>query len=149
MGASKQTSIYESPELQAEAERDYELKMKEQEQLAKDFERELEHRTLVYRKQQESEADRIRQELEKQHIRDVQFRQELADLAIENQKKQVDLEMRFAKRELDRQRRVARESLDRDKFQQQVQVEIESAAGNSVSQGNTQAQQERSKVERR
>jgi hypothetical protein len=148
-GASQLNQVYESKELQAEAQRDFELKMKEQERLAQEFERELEHRTIVYRKQQEAETELIRKELEKQHVRDVEFRQNLADLAIEQQKKQVDLEMRFAKRELDRQRKVARESLERNKFQEQIQVEIGSAAGSSFSGASTVAESEKLKQERR
>jgi len=148
-GASQQNQIYESPELAAEAQRDYELKMKEQEKLAQDFERELEHRTIVYRKQQEAETELIRKELEKQHLRDVEFRQNLADLAVEQQKKQVDLETRWAKRELDRQRKMARESLERDKFQESIKVEIESTAGSTVSGASTVAESEKIKQERR
>nr|WBQ85718.1 CAHS 7a [Macrobiotus pallari] len=147
--ASQQQQIHESPEIAAEAQRDYVQKMKEQEQLAQEFERELEHRTIVYRKQQEAETERIRKELEKQHLRDVEFRQNLADLAVEQQKKQVDLETRYAKRELDRQRRMARDALERTKLSENIQVEIDSGAGNTVSGASTVAETEKVTADRR
>nr|WBQ85715.1 CAHS 7a [Acutuncus antarcticus] len=80
--------------------------------------------------------------MEKQHFRDVEFRKELADVAIENQKKQIDLESRYAKRELDRQRQMARESLERSKFTQEIQVNLDTAAGHTESGASTYAESE-------
>nr|WBQ85722.1 CAHS 7a [Mesobiotus radiatus] len=143
MGGSQEVANYESPELAAEAQRDYEEKQKEVNLLAATFEKELERRTDAYRKQQEEQAELIRKELEKQHLRDVEFRQSLVGEAIENQKKQIDLEARYAKRDMDRQKRAAKESLERNKFQQEVQVNIQSGAGNTISEGLTKIKQEK------
>nr|WBQ85721.1 CAHS 7b [Mesobiotus philippinicus] len=141
--AASQEIVYESPELAAEAQRDYEDKEKEHAQLAVAFEKELERRTEIYRKQQEEEAEKIRRELEKQHLRDVEFRQSLVEVTIENQKKQIDIETRYAKRDMDRQKRAAKESLERNKFKQEVQVSIQSGAGATISEGLTKLKQEK------
>jgi len=142
-GASQESEIYESPKLLEEAKRDYEAKQKEQEVLRAQFEKELERKTELYRVAAEVESEKIRKELEKQHLRDVEFRKELADLAVENQKKQIDIESRYAKRELDRQRQMARESLERSKFNQKIEVNLDSAAGHTQSGASTVAESEK------
>nr|WBQ85726.1 CAHS 8a [Paramacrobiotus areolatus] len=109
-------------QLDEEARRDYESKQKEQELLQQQFEKELERKTELYRKAQEAEADIIRKELEKQHIRDVEFRKELVEHAIENQKRQIDIESKYAKKELGRERSKARSMLERQKFHSDIQV---------------------------
>ncbi|GAU88113.1 CAHS4 [Ramazzottius varieornatus] len=135
--------IYDSPQLQAEAQRDYEAKMAEQEHLTKIFEKEIARRTELYRKEQEAESEKIRKELEKQHHRDVEFRKELVEAAIEQQKRQLDLESRYAKKELDRQRQMARQALEHSKFDQKIEVTLDSAAGQTHSHGETHSESEK------
>jgi len=142
-GASQESQIYESPKLREEAERDFDAKQKEQELLRQAFEKELERRTEMYRVQAEIESEKIRKELEQQHFRDVEFRKALADVAVENQKKQIDIESRYAKKELDRQRQMARESLERSKFDQKIEVNLDSAAGHTQSGATTVSESEK------
>lgn len=136
-GNSQENQVIESPAMTAEMQRDYEEKIKEQEKLNKEFEKELEKRTEAYRKQQEAATEQIRKQLEQQHLKDVAFRQELVEVAIENQKKQVDIEVRYAKRDLDHQRKMAKDTLERTKFSQEIQVTLDTAAGSSVSGSST------------
>nr|WBQ85699.1 CAHS 5a [Macrobiotus sp. 2 JF-2022a] len=64
--------------------------------------------------------------MEKQHERDIAFRKELMDKAIERQKEEIALEAKYARKELERQREMAVNALDRSKKQTDVQVNIDS-----------------------
>nr|WBQ85733.1 CAHS 8a [Paramacrobiotus richtersi] len=114
----------EIPELAEEARRDFAAKTREQEMLSAQYEKEVEKKTEAYRKQQEAEADKIRKELEKQHLRDVEFRKEIVELAIENQKRMIDVESRYAKKDMDRERTKVRMMLEQQKFHSDIQVNI-------------------------
>nr|WBQ85734.1 CAHS 8c [Paramacrobiotus richtersi] len=114
----------EIPELVEEARRAHAAKSHEIEVLGVQYEKELERKTEAYRKMQEVEADKIRKELEKQHMRDVEFRKEIAELAIDNQKKMIDLECRYAKKDMDRERTKVRLMLEQQKFHSDIQVRI-------------------------
>nr|WBQ85728.1 CAHS 8c [Paramacrobiotus areolatus] len=111
-GISDQMESVENPQLDEETRRDIEAKQREQDTLARQYQTELERKTEAYRKAQEVEVEKIRKELEKQHLRDVEFRKQVVEMAIENQKKQIDLESRFAKKEMDRERMRARQMLE-------------------------------------
>jgi len=129
-GAAGELDIREVDEqLAEEMRRDQDSKAREQELLSKQFERELERKTEAYRKQQEIETEKIRKELEKQHLRDVEFRKELVEQAIENQKRQIDLEARYAKKELERERNKAKMVLEKSKFHTDIQVNMDASAG--------------------
>jgi len=132
-GASGELDVQDTEQQAEEARRDEEAKAREQELLTQQFEKELERKTEAYRRQQEAETEKIRKELEKQHLRDVDFRKELVEQAIENQKRQIDLEARYAKKELERERNKAKLILDKSRFHSDIQVNMEAAAGTTQS----------------
>lgn len=137
VGSSYEEKFQEFPQLVEEAVRDQELKLKEQEKLTQEFERELARRSEAYRKQAEGESEKIRTEVEKQRQKDIDLRKQLAELAIENQKRKVDIESKYAKRDLDRQSNLVRETLEKSRSIQDVQVNLETAVGHTESGAHT------------
>nr|P0CU52.1 RecName: Full=Cytosolic-abundant heat soluble protein 106094; Short=CAHS 106094; AltName: Full=Tardigrade-specific intrinsically disordered protein CAHS 106094; Short=TDP CAHS 106094 [Paramacrobiotus richtersi] len=133
----------EIPEFVEEARRDYAAKTRENEMLGQQYEKELERKSEAYRKHQEVEADKIRKELEKQHMRDIEFRKEIAELAIENQKRMIDLECRYAKKDMDRERTKVRMMLEQQKFHSDIQVNLDSSAAGTESGGHVVSQSEK------
>jgi len=142
-GGSHEVNIQPNAQLTAEAEKDRERYAREQEAIQKRQQMDVEHKTEAYRKTAEAEAEKIRKELEKQHARDVDFRKDLVEGAIQTQKKQVELEATMAKRELDREAQMAKDALEKSKMQTNVEVNFESAAGHTVSGGTTVSQSEK------
>nr|WBQ85736.1 CAHS 8a [Macrobiotus polonicus] len=142
-GASEELLVGNFPQLEEEIRRDAEAKQLEQEQLTQMFEKELCRKTEAYRKQQEIETERIRRELEKHHLRDVEFRKELMEQAIENQKRQIELEAKYAKKELERERVRARLTLDRSKFHADIRVNMESSVAGTQSEGQIVSESEK------
>nr|WBQ85737.1 CAHS 8b [Macrobiotus polonicus] len=142
-GASEELLVGDFPQLEEEMRRDVEAKQREQDQLAQMFEKELQRKTEAYRKQQEIETERIRKELEKQHLRDVEFRKELMEQAIENQKRQIELEAKYAKKDLERERVRARLTLDQSKFHTDISVSMESSVAGTQSEGQIVSESEK------
>nr|P0CU51.1 RecName: Full=Cytosolic-abundant heat soluble protein 107838; Short=CAHS 107838; AltName: Full=Tardigrade-specific intrinsically disordered protein CAHS 107838; Short=TDP CAHS 107838 [Paramacrobiotus richtersi] len=132
---SEELSSIEIPELAEEARRDFAAKTREQEMLSANYQKEVERKTEAYRKQQEVEADKIRKELEKQHLRDVEFRKDIVEMAIENQKKMIDVESRYAKKDMDRERVKVRMMLEQQKFHSDIQVNLDSSAAGTETGG--------------
>jgi len=139
-GASATTQIHESQASREQAAKDQERYAREQEAIARAHEKDLEKKTEDYRKTAEAEAEKIRKELEKQHARDVEFRKDLVESAIDRQKREVELEAKYAKKELEHERELALNALEQSKMATNVQVSMDTAAGTTVSGGTTVSQ---------
>lgn len=135
-------SIQPSAKQLDEARRDEESHHREAAAIAQQHERSLEKKTEEYRRQAEQEAEKIRKELEKQHERDIDFRKGLIDSAIDRQKKEVDLEAKMAKKELEREAQLAKDALERSKLATNVEVNFDSAVGQTTSAGTTVSESE-------
>ncbi|XP_055357667.1 cytosolic-abundant heat soluble protein 86272-like [Paramacrobiotus metropolitanus] len=140
-GASPQVTVTETLTSQEKYLREQENYRKEQEALVRKYERAVEKMNEEYRKKTEQEAEKIRKEMEKQHERDIEFRKELMEKAIERQKEEIALEAKYARKELERQREMAMEALDKTKKQADVQVNLDTMAGHTVSESQSQSQQ--------
>jgi len=136
-GTSGQVNIVETAEMREKMRQDQEKYAREQASIANSQEKNLEKKTEAYRKEAEEQAERIRKELEKQHERDVEFRKEVIDSTIDRQKREVDLEAKYAKKELEDQQRLAKDALEASKMHTNVEVRMDTAAGQTVSGGTT------------
>nr|P0CU46.1 RecName: Full=Cytosolic-abundant heat soluble protein 86272; Short=CAHS 86272; AltName: Full=Cytosolic-abundant heat soluble protein b; Short=SAHS-b; AltName: Full=Tardigrade-specific intrinsically disordered protein CAHS 86272; Short=TDP CAHS 86272 [Hypsibius exemplaris] len=136
-GAAATTQVLESQASREQAFKDQEKYSREQAAIARAHDKDLEKKTEEYRKTAEAEAEKIRKELEKQHARDVEFRKDLVESAIDRQKREVDLEAKYAKKELEHERELAMNALEQSKMATNVQVQMDTAAGTTVSGGTT------------
>lgn len=139
-GAESSTIVHESQSSREHAAKDQERYQREQAAIVKSHEKDLEKKTDEYRKTAEAEAEKIRRELEKQHARDVDFRKDVVESAIDRQKREVELEAKYAKKELDHERELALNALEQSKMATNVQVQLDTAAGSTVSGGTTVSQ---------
>nr|WBQ85693.1 CAHS 5b [Paramacrobiotus areolatus] len=128
------TTVAESPHTYEVKLKDLEHYRREQESIAHKYEKEVEKLTEKYRRKTEAEAEKIRKELEKQHARDVNFREKLVQEAIARQKEEIALEAKYATKELERQRTLALDALERSRHQADIQVNLDTAAGHTVSE---------------
>jgi len=139
-GAAQHTVVQEAQASREQALKDQEKYNREQAAIAQAHERDLEKKTDAYRKTAEEEAEKIRKELEKQHARDVEFRKDIVESAIDRQKREVDLEAKYAKKDLEHERELALNALEQSKLATNVQVQMDTAAGSTVSGGTTVSQ---------
>lgn len=139
-GTEAHVGIHESQHSREQAAKDQGQYLREQDSIARAQEKDVEKKTEAYRKTAEAEAEKIRKELEKQHARDVDFRKDLVESAIDRQKREVDLEAKYAKKELEHERELAMEGLEQSKLATNVQVSMDTAAGTTVSGGTIVSQ---------
>lgn len=136
-GGAVNTNIVETAEMRERSRVDQEKYAREHEAIARSHDKELEKKTEKYRIEAEAEAEKIRKELEKQHARDVDFRKDMVESTIDFQKREIDLEAKKAKSELDHERQLAKEALESSKMRTDIEVKLDTAAGQTVSGGTT------------
>jgi len=140
-------SLAPNKEILDRAAREDEQVRRELEKIAEAYEKEVGRKSEQYRQQTEAEAHKIRKMLEEQHFRDIAFRQQIVDAAIERQKKEIELEARYARRGLEREGLMAKAALEQSKMATNVVVNFDSAVGHTVSAGNTVSSAEASSVQ--
>ncbi|GAV06214.1 CAHS3 [Ramazzottius varieornatus] len=114
------------------------------EQLARQDEQDAGMRAAQYREEVERDAELIRQILERQHIRDLEFRKEMVENQVNRQEREIQLEAEYAMRALELERNAAKEALESAKAQTNVNVKVESAIGTTVSKGAIQTSADKS-----
>lgn len=105
------------------------------ESLARQHEEETSRKAAAYRNEVEADAELIRQTLERQHMRDIEFRKDMVETAVDRQQQEIRLEAEYAMRALEQERVNARQALDRAQASTNIDVNIDSAIGTTHSQG--------------
>jgi hydroxylamine reductase (hybrid-cluster protein) len=132
----------ETPEMREKMQNVYEKHQQERDAIAIASQKELAQKTEDYRSAAEDQAEKIRKELEKQQNRDVEFRKELVDSAIDRQKREIDLAYKLGKKELEHNREVAKETIDSSKRRTEFQVNMATAAGETISHSDITVQEQ-------
>nr|WBQ85708.1 CAHS 6a [Macrobiotus sp. 1 JF-2022a] len=118
------------------APEEYERYRQRVEELARQHEAEASAKASQYRQQVEQDAELIRKTLERQHIRDIEFRKDMVESAVDRQQHEIQLEAEYAMRALEKEREAARNALDQAKMQTNIDVNIDTAIGTTVSRGS-------------
>jgi hypothetical protein len=113
------------------------------EELARQHEMETSKKAAEYRTEVERDAELIRQTLERQHIRDIEFRKDLVESAVDRQQHEIQLEAEYAMRALEQEREAARMALEKAKASTHIDVNIDSAIGTTHSEGKVTTTTER------
>jgi len=100
-----------------------------------------------YRVEVEHDADLIRQTLERQHVRDIEFRTEIIESSIERQEGEIQLQAEYAMRVLEQERQASRLALEKAKGESNIEVEIQSAVGVTHSVGHLSTSAEKKMTE--
>nr|WBQ85701.1 CAHS 6a [Acutuncus antarcticus] len=114
---------------------EYERYRMKVESLARQQELELSQKASTYRNQVEKDAELIRQTLERQHIRDIEFRKDMVEASVDRQQQEIQLEAEYAMRTLENERAAAQAALEQAKMSSHIDVNIDSAIGTTHSHG--------------
>lgn len=114
---------------------EYERYRAKVEALARIHEDETSRKAAAYRNAVEADAELIRQTLERQHMRDIEFRKDLVESSVDRQQQEIRLEAEYAMRALEQERVNARAALDQAMASTNIDVNIDSAIGTTHSQG--------------
>lgn len=125
--------VHETPESREQARGTQQKHDKEQDDIRRQAEKDMEKKTEKYRKDAEDQAEKIRKEMEKQHHRDIEFRKEVVESAIDRQKREVELEADYAKKRLEHEKHLAMDALEQSKLRTDVQVNMNTATGHTNS----------------
>lgn len=106
------------------------------EALARKDEKDAGKRASDYRAEVERDAELIRQILERQHIRDLEFRKEMIEHQVDRQEREIQLEAEYAMRALELERNAAREALETAKAQTHIDVKFDSAIGTTIAKSS-------------
>jgi len=128
---------------------EYDRYRRKVEKLARLHEFETAQKAAEYRAEVERDAELIRRTLERQHMRDIDFRKEMIESNIERQEREIQLEAEYAMRVLEAERAAARQALEKAKGESNIEVNIDSAVGTTHSVGHiaTASSTERSSEE--
>nr|WBQ85705.1 CAHS 6d [Paramacrobiotus richtersi] len=106
------------------------------EQLARQHEVETAQKADAYRHQVEADAELIRRTLERQHVRDIEFRKDMVSTAVDRQQQEIKMEAEYALKTLEQERLAAERALDQAKMETHIDVKVDSAIGTTVSKGD-------------
>nr|WBQ85703.1 CAHS 6e [Paramacrobiotus richtersi] len=95
-------------------------------------------RAAMYRNQVEADAELIRRTLERQQIRDIEFRQKMVETSVDRQQHEIQLEAEYAMRALEKEREAASRALEQAKAQTHIDVRVDTAIGTTISKGDVQ-----------
>ncbi|XP_055337186.1 cytosolic-abundant heat soluble protein 89226-like [Paramacrobiotus metropolitanus] len=136
--ASTNIDLLANTQLQGQSPEEYERYRARIEDLAREHEMDTAQKAAMYRSQVEADAELIRRTLERQHIRDIEFRKDMVESAVDRQQHEIQLEAEYAMRALEKEREAARQALEQAKMETHIDVKVDSAIGTTISKGEVQ-----------
>nr|WBQ85707.1 CAHS 6b [Macrobiotus polonicus]WBQ85709.1 CAHS 6a [Macrobiotus polonicus] len=140
--ASTNVDLLTNVNMDTMAPEEYERYRQRVEDLAAQHASESAEKAAQYRNQVEQDAELIRRTLERQHIRDIEFRKDMVESAVDRQQHEIQLEAEYAMRALEKEREAARNALDQAKMQTNIDVRVDTAVGTTISRGNVSTSSE-------